>query len=166
MREKSAVAADHFRFDVAGVRQFGSDDAMAAVFDVITTAFALVQNNPHHFFAVLETLTHLVDLMKVSSEKLGLSRLRNVDFFQRNPDRVFVLIAGTMIVGLAHDVSFLGASGASEEALTTIANATSKPSELCYDSDKTTAPEPYNLSVMVSSFLDLVLHTVARAGKR
>jgi hypothetical protein len=149
----SAATTNNFRLHETGIREFGSNHAVATIFDVIAAARTLVQNDTKSALTILETLTHFIDLMKVASEEFGDGSFRNMDIVQRNPLSSFELFFAATFVGLAHDASFIGASGASEDALTDIVNTlltlpetTSVRAELC-------APEPYSLvSVMVSSF--------------
>lgn len=108
-RFQPRLAADDHRFDEADLGELGGDNAVTAILDVVTATHAGTEHNTNVLLAVLEVLTHLLDLTVVTVEELLPGGLGDVDVVELDEDVVAVdfeiVVVARTLVGLAHDAS-------------------------------------------------------------
>jgi hypothetical protein len=97
-------------FDETDTSHFGGNNTMTTVLNVVTAINTIVQNDTNHVTTIFVIKAHLLDLTEVASEQFAHYSFSHVNIVERNPNGIFVANAG---LGLAHDVSFAGASGTS-----------------------------------------------------
>src|SRR5579885_1096965 len=102
------LRADDHGFDEADARQFGSDDAMTSVFDVVAATHARAKDNANGHAAELHGLAHLLDLSAVAIEQLLPGGVGNEDIIECDENGVVdarLVVEARALVGLAHGAS-------------------------------------------------------------
>ncbi|OPZ89319.1 MAG: hypothetical protein BWY75_01210 [bacterium ADurb.Bin425] len=96
------LLADDESLDEAHTSLLSGDDAMTAVFDVVTTAEARAQHHAHHILAVLVSLTIRLDLLAIAGEQLFDGGVGHIDIGEIDVDAV---LRSLDLAGLAERLS-------------------------------------------------------------